>query len=67
MNLYFIRPELKFIDIIDENAHNTGKHIIYPGNYRDRDNRETVDMQFGFLKIVLSKPSEVTGGIDIGP
>jgi hypothetical protein len=56
-----IRPELEYIDIIEEQITNTGTYTIAPGNYRLRNNHRTNDMQFGFIQINLTNPENFNG------
>lgn len=58
---------MEYIDLLDDGALNSGEHVLFPGNYRDRNNRDHVDMQFGFIKIVLTNPGDYTGGLKISP
>lgn len=60
------RPELEFIDVIEEQMTNTGVYTIAPANFRLRDNRNTSDLQFGFLHISLTNP-ETFNGLLISP
>lgn len=71
-NNYFInsrsvRPQLEYIDLLDDTALNSGELVLFPGSFRDRNNRDHVDMQFGFIKIVLTNPGDYTGGLKISP
>lgn len=47
--------------MIEEGITNTGAYIITPSNYRLRDNRANVDMQFGFIQINLTNPEQFSG------
>lgn len=40
---------------------NSGAYTIATSNYRNRDNRDHVDMQFGFIKIELNNPEQYSG------
>ncbi|XP_014233567.1 protein mesh [Trichogramma pretiosum] len=51
-----IRPELEFIDMIEDSTVNNGRYTITPQNFRDRMNVRNNDMQFGFLQINLTNP-----------
>lgn len=55
------RPQLEYIDLLEESILNSGRHTIAPGNYRLRDNARTNDMQFGFLMINLTNPESFNG------
>lgn len=61
-----IKPELQFIDILAEGVQNGGVYTIAPGDYRLRDNILTSDMQFGFIQINLTNPTE-NSGMSISP
>ncbi|XP_043267709.1 protein mesh isoform X2 [Venturia canescens] len=61
-----IRPELEFIQLLEENKVNDGSYTIVPATYRNRDNPFQIDMHFGFIQINLTKPSEYSG-LDITP
>lgn len=37
------------------------------GTFRNRDNRQHVDMQFGFIQINLTDPETYTNGLRISP
>lgn len=54
-------PQLEYIDLIEGGTTNTGVYIIGTGNYRNRDNRKQVDMQFGFIQINLTNPEQYSG------
>lgn len=54
-------PQLEFIDTLESSTSNTGVYVISPGNYRNRDNRKHVDMQFGFIRIELTNPEQYSG------
>lgn len=54
-------PQLEYIDVIATDAKNKGNHTIYTGDFRTRDNRKHVDMQFGFIKINLTNPEQYSG------
>lgn len=55
------RPELEYIDVLESGTTNTGVYVVGAGNYRNRDNRKNVDMQFGFIKINLTNPEHFSG------
>lgn len=61
-----IRPELEFIDMIEESLTNTGVYTIVPANYRQRNNNNVSDLQFGFIHINLTNP-ENFNGLSISP
>ncbi|XP_037921986.1 protein mesh isoform X5 [Hermetia illucens] len=61
-----IRPQLEYIDMIDASITNTGSYIIAPANYRNRWNPNNNDMQFGFIHINLTNPTDYSG-LDISP
>ncbi|GAB0092360.1 Protein mesh [Sergentomyia squamirostris] len=56
-----IRPQLEYIDMIEEGITNQGFYTIAPGNYRLRNNPRNVDMQFGFIMINLTNPEHFSG------
>lgn len=56
-----IRPELEYIDVLEETITNTGAYTIAPGNYRLRNNHRVNDMQFGFIQINLTNPENFNG------
>jgi sushi domain-containing protein 2 len=56
-----IRPELEFIDMLEENIINSGAYTISPAQYRLRENRLNNDMQFGFIQINLTNPEQFSG------
>jgi sushi domain-containing protein 2 len=56
-----IRPELLFVDVIEEQLTNTGVYTIAPANFRTRHNPNMTDMQFGFLQIRLVNPEDFNG------
>ena len=56
-----IRPQLEYIDMLEEQITNTGVYTIAPANYRLRDNPRNVDMQFGFIQINLTNPEQFSG------
>ena len=56
-----IRPQLEYIDMLEEQITNTGVYTIAPANYRLRDNIRNVDMQFGFIQINLTNPEQFSG------
>lgn len=47
--------------MIESGTTNTGVYVIGSGNYRNRDNRKHVDMQFGFIQINLTNPQQYSG------
>ncbi|XP_066998795.2 protein mesh isoform X2 [Anabrus simplex] len=61
-----IRPELLYIDMLEDSTTNTGVYTIAPGNYRNRDNRAVSDCQFGFIQINLTQP-ETYQGLSVSP
>ncbi|XP_012265044.2 protein mesh isoform X2 [Athalia rosae] len=61
-----IRPELEYIDLLEEATTNTGYYTIIPANFRNRDNIMHRDMQFGFIRINLTNPTQYSG-LDISP
>ncbi|XP_011501466.1 PREDICTED: protein mesh [Ceratosolen solmsi marchali] len=61
-----IRPELEYINMIEEGAANSGVYVITPANFANRNDELTNDMQFGFLQINLTNPSQYSG-LDITP
>lgn len=60
------RPQLEYIDVLETGTTNTGSYNIAPVNYRNRDNRKHVDMQFGFIQINLTNPEHFSG-LSISP
>lgn len=56
-----IRPQLEFIDVIEDQLTNTGIYTITPANYRLRHNPNVTDMQFGFIQITLANPDDFNG------
>lgn len=56
-----ISPEFVEIDVLEPQLTNTGHYNIVPNNYRLRDNRQNLDIQFGFIKINLTNPQEFSG------
>ncbi|XP_012287244.1 protein mesh isoform X2 [Orussus abietinus] len=61
-----IRPELEYIDILEEGATNTGAYTIAPPMYRNRENPRHQDMYFGFIQINLTNPTQYSG-LEITP
>lgn len=61
LQIYVFRPQLEYIDVLESSATNTGVYVIGSGNYRNRDNRKQVDMQFGFIQINLTNPEQYSG------
>lgn len=61
-----IRPELEYIDMLEEQYTNTGVYVISPANFRLRNNPRNVDMQFGFIQINLTNPEQFSG-LSISP
>lgn len=57
----YFRPQLEYIDMLEPSTNNLGSYLIAPDNYRQRDNRKHVDMQFGFIKINLTNPEQFAG------
>lgn len=49
------------IDTLETQLVNKGNHTLYMNNYRNRDNRKHVDMQFGFIRIELTNPQDYIG------
>lgn len=56
-----IRPELLYIDMIEESTVNSGSYIISPGNFRSRSNPGTDNLKFGFIHINLTNPTQHAG------
>ncbi|XP_069696205.1 protein mesh isoform X2 [Periplaneta americana] len=56
-----IRPELLYIDMLEESTVNTGSYVISPGNYRSRSNPATMNLKFGFIHINLTNPTQHAG------
>jgi len=56
-----IRPELLYIDMIEDSTVNTGSYTISPGNYRSRSNPRTENVRFGFIHINLTNPASHAG------
>lgn len=56
-----IRPELLYIDMIEESTNNDGYYRIIPSNYRNRDNSRVNDVEFGFIMINLTNPESYEG------
>lgn len=54
------------IDVLEASTQNLGYYTIAPNNYRNRDNRRHVDMQFGFIQISLVNP-EMYAGSAVSP
>ncbi|KAK0165466.1 hypothetical protein PV328_003974 [Microctonus aethiopoides] len=61
-----ITPQFEYIDLLERGTTNTGEYIIVPAAYRNRDKPYQVDMQFGFIQINLTMPTEYSG-LDITP
>lgn len=64
--MIFFRPQLEYIDMIEEGITNQGYFTIAPANYRLRNNPRNVDMQFGFIMINLTNPEHFSG-LSISP
>lgn len=47
--------------MLESGTTNLGAYIISASNYRNRDNRKHVDMQFGFIQINLTNPENFSG------
>ncbi|XP_031341767.1 protein mesh isoform X1 [Photinus pyralis] len=56
-----IRPEFLYIDELATGIMNTGRHVITPGEFRLRDNRNVSDIKFGFIQINLTEPIPIEG------
>lgn len=52
--------------VLQESTANSGSYVITPANFRSRFDERTNDMQFGFLQINLTNPSQYSG-LDITP
>jgi len=61
-----IRPELLYIDMIEESAVNTGTYTISPGNFRSRSNPRVDNLKFGFIHINLTNPA-THAGLTVSP
>ncbi|KAL0273247.1 UNVERIFIED_CONTAM: hypothetical protein PYX00_005966 [Menopon gallinae] len=52
-----IRPQLMYIDQIEDSVRNSGKFVINTEKFKHRRNkRELLDLQYGFLQINLTNP-----------
>lgn len=60
-------PQLQQIDVLETQIRNTGNHTLAVSNYRNRNNPEHIDMQFGFIKIELNNPEQYQQGLQISP
>lgn len=47
--------------MVETGITNTGVYVIAPANYRLRENKANVDMQFGFIQINLTNPENFSG------
>jgi len=56
-----IRPELLYIDMIEQSAVNTGTYTISPANFRSRTNERIHNLRFGFIHINLTNPQSHAG------
>ncbi|XP_044731193.1 protein mesh isoform X2 [Chrysoperla carnea] len=61
-----IKPQLEYIDLIEEGVQNQGYYTILPGNFKRRNNYNTNDFEFGFIQINLTVPEQQTG-YNFGP
>ncbi|KAJ8667861.1 hypothetical protein QAD02_009524 [Eretmocerus hayati] len=61
-----IKPELEYITTLESSWNNRGEYTIIPSNYKDNDNPATNDMQFGFIQLNLTTPTQYSG-LDITP
>ncbi|XP_034937613.1 protein mesh isoform X2 [Chelonus insularis] len=61
-----IRPEFEYIDLLERGVINNGEYTIVPASYRNRENPYHIDMQFGFIQINLTTPTEYSG-LEITP
>lgn len=56
-----IVPQLEYIDMLEETMTNTGVYTITPASYRQRNNNNVNDLQFGFIHINLTTPENFNG------
>jgi hypothetical protein len=59
-----IKPELLYIDVLEDNENNDGELMMIPRDYADRDNGQELRMcEMGFIKINLTVPVSTTNEI----
>ncbi|XP_058804487.1 protein mesh isoform X2 [Phymastichus coffea] len=61
-----IKPELEYINMIEEGTTNTGAYTITPANFKNRQDYRTLDMEFGFIQINLTNPHQYND-LEISP
>lgn len=59
--LSFCRPQLIYIDMLENSITNAGFYTINPENYRVRENPDLLNLEFGFIQINLTNPEQYSG------
>ncbi|KAF5296959.1 hypothetical protein FQR65_LT10111 [Abscondita terminalis] len=54
-------PEFLYIDELATDITNSGTHTLLPDSFRNRDNRNLLDIKFGFIQINLTESISVQG------
>ncbi|XP_075235234.1 sushi domain containing 2 mesh isoform X2 [Lycorma delicatula] len=61
-----IRPQLMYIDLLEDSINNVGRYKIIPSFYQSRNNERVNDLRVGFIQINLTNPVQF-GDLTVSP